>query len=267
MSCGMTLREAARRAEISPSTLSRWETGQCVPRVPELEALLRALGVEDVAITRILISLDAPRAAKAARGGAGLAAEVADELAPTGGSLIKALRRRARLSLSSVAHALGVAPSTVSRWESSGAHPSPILAGRLLDLLRASTEERICLGESGVAKIKTERRQFDVSACEALLAEFETTLGCDGAANSELRLLQIQSALWWAVDEPNARGLLRRAYVAYARFLVRCERYEEAIEQAERALHGSASISDAVSIEATRLIARADVASRYFTMR
>jgi transcriptional regulator with XRE-family HTH domain len=43
LSRGLSIRALAHRARVSPSTLSRWESGSTSPRVYELEAVLTAL--------------------------------------------------------------------------------------------------------------------------------------------------------------------------------------------------------------------------------
>lgn len=251
---GMTLRQAAMRAAIAPSTLSRWESGACTPRVPELEALLRALGVDDRDILRVLASLDAPRAAKAAR-----ASDLSGLVAPSGGALLRALRHRAGLSLVEVAMHLGVAASTLSRWESSVSHPVPKIAEALLDLLEASDEERVCVMASGVAKLKVHRPEYRP---EAYAAELEACADrvLDPTDDSvELRLLQLQSLLWWSVREPGALEQLLRAHILYGRFLTNRGRYEEAAREARLVLQESSDEGEDLAVMAHRIAARAAV--------
>jgi len=249
----LTLRQAAIRARLSPSTLSRWESGACLPRVPELEGLLRALGVDPDDVLRILISLDAPRAAKAVR-------HITEglDIAPSGGALLRALRRRAGLPLITVAMHLGVATSTVSRWEASALHPGPQILQSLLDLLGASADERACLLASGVAKLRADRPSFDPCHYEQELNQIESRMNYENADAIELRLLQIQTLLWWSLRDLGASQLLRRAHFVYARYLAGAERYGEAITQAEMAMQNS-SEGDALTLKAMQIIARSEV--------
>src|SRR5262249_46003479 len=154
------------RAQLAPSTLSRWESGTCLPRVPELESLLVSLGAGRRDIVRILSSLNAPRATRAVRGKKSDA--TGEATAPRGGDILRLLRHRAGLTIMHVADGLGVAASTVSRWESSVAHPSPIMAKALMDLLDATPAERLCFGLTGVGRVKAERPPFDAEfyTCE-----------------------------------------------------------------------------------------------------
>lgn len=203
---------------------------------------------------RILASVDAPRAAKAVRHvGEGM------PLAPCGGALLRALRRKSRLSLVEVALRLGVAASTISRWEASVSHPAPEMTEALLNLLNATPEERVCLAASGVAKIKAERPAFDAAYYRSELDKVEASLRHGGSDGAELRLLQLQSLLWWSLREPEARDLWRRAHGLYARYLALWERYPEAISQAEIVLEAESDPSDPLSIAALRVVARADV--------
>ncbi|CAN5489047.1 hypothetical protein BH11ARM2_BH11ARM2_08210 [soil metagenome] len=113
------------------------------------------------------------------------------QYAPSGGALLRALRHRAHLSLVEVATTLGVAGSTVSRWESSVAHPAPPVAERLLNLLRATPEERTCVMASGVAKLKADRPAFGPVRYDRELTEIEASLVREADDAVELRLLQL----------------------------------------------------------------------------
>lgn len=254
---GLTLRQAAERAKIAPSTLSRWEAGTCLPRVPELEALLSALGVDRTNVTRILVSLDAPRAARAVR--KSQSEGLGEVIAPSGGAILKALRRKSGYTLHEIADRLGVAPSTVSRWETSSAHPSPEALEGLFDLLGATAAERACLGSSGVGKIKSDRLEFDRLRYEVEIEGIESRLAVGPSEGVELRLLQLQSALWWSLDEAGAADLLRHVYVIYAEFLATAERYSESAHEAQKSLEMEKGNFDALSVRAYRVIARSDV--------
>jgi transcriptional regulator with XRE-family HTH domain len=256
---GFTLRQASARAKLSPSTLSRWEAGACTPRVPELEGLLNALGVDPNDVLRILLSLDAPRAARAARSIAG-----DHSVAPSGGALLKALRRKANLSLSELADSIGVSQSTISRWETSANHPSPQATEALMDRLKASPEEKACFLATGVAKIKVDRPDFEPQHYAKTLDELEWLMWYLGGGNCssdnlELRYLQLQTVLWWSANEPLAAQLLQRAYVSYGEYLVAWQRHDEALAQAELALDSLGEIVNELYVRAKRVIARADM--------
>src|SRR5580698_2246116 len=82
---GLSVRGAADRAQIAPSTLSRWEAGACLPMAPELMSLLRMFGMPPNDIQRILVSVDAPRAARVVR------SDENRRAVPTGGDLLHAM--------------------------------------------------------------------------------------------------------------------------------------------------------------------------------
>jgi transcriptional regulator with XRE-family HTH domain len=133
---GMTLRGAAAKAEIGASTLSRWESGVCEPRNPELINLLRALNLDANGIQNIISSRRPPR----------------------WGPFFRAMRLRSGRSLIDIAAQLEVAPSTVSRWETNTARPSPALMERLLDTVEATPFERSMIS-STISNRKTQMTQ------------------------------------------------------------------------------------------------------------
>jgi len=250
---GWSLREAAERASLAPSTLSRWESGTCLPRVPELESLLTSLGAGERDIVRILSSLDAPRATRAVRV---RNPDVLSDSPPNGGDVLRNLRHRAGLTISQVAEKLGVAVSTVSRWEASVAHPSSETGQALMNLLNASPAERRCYANSGVAKIKSERPPFDPAYYAKELETVENRIAGGRRNDCELRLLQLQSNLWWLLSEPGAPALLRRTHLLLGEFLVSDGRYGDAELHAEAALEASPEIYDECGVRAQIIIGR-----------
>lgn len=254
---GWTLREAAHRASLAPSTLSRWEAGTCVPRVPELESLLTSLGTGRRDIVRILSSLDAPRAARAAK--ARSQGRTSVGLPPSGGALLRLLRHRAGYTISFVADQLGVNPSTVSRWEASLSHPAPDKWETLMNLLQATPDERECLDTSGVAKIKSDRRPFDSQAYSIELDRLEQQIAEGLRDRSELRLLQLQSNLWWWQGEPGAEKLADRAQIILCELLLADERYADAELLAESILSACDRPYDYIGVRALCVVASLDV--------
>lgn len=59
---GWSLGQLARHAGVHKSALSRWETGERLPRVPELEATLDALEATSAQRARLFACIRAPRA-------------------------------------------------------------------------------------------------------------------------------------------------------------------------------------------------------------
>ncbi len=209
---GLSQRQAARIASIASSTLSRWESGTCDPRVPELQSLLSALGVDGQGSLRILASQDTPRAARAVRH---------ERAAPSGGELLRVLRVRAGLSLVEVASQFGVATSTVSRWESSLSRPSRTTLSSLLLFLGASPEERLCVESSGLAKVRSASNELSFSDFETELSRLEQSFGVGDFSVGEIRILQLKSLLWWQATDPEYARLLTRVQVIHDRFTER----------------------------------------------
>ena len=85
---GLSQGELSRRAGVSDSTLSRWESGKFAPDIPELEAVLGALSATDSERQAVLRTFHAPRAIRRLREITGAAAP------PVGGDLLWAMRLR-----------------------------------------------------------------------------------------------------------------------------------------------------------------------------
>ena len=117
----LSLEALSQQAAIARSTLNRWELGTHLPRLPELEAVLGALGADRQQKARALELVNAPRALVPLRQEHASAAGANAFLGhlPRGGDLLRAMRQRRGRPLFEVARALGVTTSTVSRWERS----------------------------------------------------------------------------------------------------------------------------------------------------
>src|SRR6266851_3033403 len=100
----------AARAMVAKSTVSEWETGAHQPCVPQLEAVLAALGASAEQRQRALALIRAPRAIRQLRAESAPVATGGGEMGamPASGDLLRALRCRAGLSQEQVAAALGV---------------------------------------------------------------------------------------------------------------------------------------------------------------
>ncbi len=243
---GLSLRRAAEHAQIGPSTLSRWEAGSSVPMVPELESLLKALYMSTEDIRRILVSIDAPRAMRAAQA-AGL-----DFKVPTGGDLLRILRLRGQKTIPEVAEELGVSASSVSRWERSEIHPSADTLDFYVKSFGATEEETQAILTSGVGKIRITRPEYDPSKYQSQIDSISASLGTGGEVNTEFQLLSMQSNLWWDRDQSGAQGLLREVCAMYGRYLLGWLRFPEALRQTEMAIE-SGDPFDRAGLEALRV--------------
>lgn len=138
--------ELARRSGIALRTLTYWEAGESLPRVPELQAALNGLTATPEEAAQIMEALGTPRvlrlsekatATKTAAGfsGAGL------------GDLLRAMRLRRRVTQAELAVNLGVSRLSAQRWESGQNFISGENLERCCVLLGAAPEERQALRE------------------------------------------------------------------------------------------------------------------------
>ena len=140
----MTQRELSRRAGLSLRTISYWEAGTRLPRIPELENALRALCASPPERTRLMALSATPRGAQAAR------REALDtEAGPTPeiGDLLRAMRMRRGWTQERLAAELQTKRLTALRWETTKQFPSEENLERLCDALGAYPEERLALRE------------------------------------------------------------------------------------------------------------------------
>ena len=105
----LSLGALSARAAVAKSTISSWEQGIHIPRVPELEAVLATLGVPAHDRQIALGLIPRPRGSRARA--ASLAShqpELPEHPMPVPGHLLRAMRLRRNLSLGDVALRLGV---------------------------------------------------------------------------------------------------------------------------------------------------------------
>src|SRR5215470_8164069 len=114
----MSLRGLAKSAGISPGTLSHWETGRVIPRIPELDAALTVLDASPRLRQEAYARINAPRALARLRNESVPATDTTENpTLPAAGDLLRALRHRRGFSLEQAAALLKLQPSTLSRWE------------------------------------------------------------------------------------------------------------------------------------------------------
>ena len=237
----MPVSQLAERASVSRMTLSRWEAGTTQPRLPELEAVLTALGASPPQRTRAFALVAAPRAVRHLRRQPEVRqAEEAEGLGPLPavGDLLRAMRRRQRLTLEQLAAALRVHPTTISYWERS---ETAIPTDRLEDLcriLQAAPEEQALLSRGPLLLAAPTRYSGNT------LGDLETQLDLvEGEVDryhcpfGDLRLLVLEARLWpLAARRPALRPLLSRAYGVHAAYLHWKGRYPEAVRYGHQAL-------------------------------
>lgn len=99
---GFSQSTLSRLADVSNSTLSRWERGTHLPSLPELDAVFAALHADDRQRAAILELMPAPRGLRRLRETQGGA------LPPNGGDLLWAMRQRKGCTQAEIARAVGV---------------------------------------------------------------------------------------------------------------------------------------------------------------
>lgn len=264
---GVSGRGLASRVGLRPATLSDWETGRHQPRLPELEAVLTALGATPAQGREALARLRAPRAARRQRAEPerkGM--ETALGPMPGGGDLLRALRHRRGLYLRQVAESLRVSPATLSRWEQGRVVPSPESLERLLTLLNATPEERSALADGALLLIPPLRETgASVAALEAISSPFlwpnffaeSTRLLRD----KDVVYLSLAAQAWRLARDPRARRLLSEIHANYANYLASRRRFPEALRSAHYALDllPSRSAPESFHARAAILAARSSV--------
>lgn len=159
----LTLGQLALWAEVNKATLSRWEAGTHLPRVPELLRVLDALGVSSADRGRALGLLDAPRAILALWEDADAAA-----MPVSLGDVLYSLRRRSGKTQADVARAVGVSRSLVSQWEQGASLPTAAQTHTVGYAFGASAEEVGELSTRAFARTPLEKSR------EALLHRYRT---------------------------------------------------------------------------------------------
>jgi len=233
---GLSLRRLAGLANVSHDALGAWERGARLPRLPELEAALTALGVVPAERCRLIALLPVPRALRhfrhpeAAPDGWGREAG----LRPGAGDLLRAMRGRGGLTQAEAAKAVGVSQGRLAEWERSGDWPD---AGRLRALcaaLGALPEECAALTAGvGLDAAADGPEGMDPAAWEAHI--HRAWQGPDPLR--DLRLVTLEVRLWpLAARDERARPWLMAAYACHARSLSDDGRLAQALPRAARAL-------------------------------
>jgi transcriptional regulator with XRE-family HTH domain len=228
------VRRLALLAGIRHATLSDWETEKRQPRIPELEAVLAALGATPTEGREALALLRAPRAAERLRAETMRLPLVADlGPMPSGGDLLRAIRHRRRLYIEQVAERLSVSAGTISRWEQGKVVPSSDHLHALLTLINATPQERATLTEStlfllpplceSAASVETLE-----ALCRPFLWPFFFVESTRRLREKDMIYLSLAAQAWKLAGEPRARRLLAEIYANYANYLAAQRRFAEA---------------------------------------
>ena len=229
----MSLGALALRAEVSKSTLSRWESGAALPRREELERTLTALR-----------ATPAQRAEAAlTRAGLDRSGNFSDSglpAPPAPGTLLRAMRSRSGRTLVDVAREIGASGSAVSRWERGDDWPAIARVHAYCMAVGGRPEEVEALtAPVGGAKWADARSL----TLEEARADLRSLTGRSGNAHADaarglvdLRYFALERALWrQAAEIPEFTGLLMEIYTYHALYLRNLERWEEAMRIRARA--------------------------------
>jgi transcriptional regulator with XRE-family HTH domain len=235
------LAQLSANAGVSLHTLSRWETGAFQPRLSELEATLKALGVSAAQREHALTLMEAPRAVARLREEAEQRQADLVELAghaPAIGDLLRAMRLRRRMTIEQVATGLGVAPRSVRRWEGS----ETVLPEERLDdicrLLGVTPEERLALSLQRLWLWTPEwKGSLSLEAAQQQCGRLTSQMHSGDTALMDLRLLSLEAQLWsQATRNETARRVLARAFTTHAQYLEISGRGGEVQAYSDRAL-------------------------------
>ena len=240
--CQLTLEQVGAEAGIARVTLNRWETNVFQPRLPELEAVLRALKVTPEQRKQALALVGAPRAVLLLRTETEQSHPDLVEragYAPAIGDLLRAMRQRRRMTVEQAAARLGVSPRSVRRWESSEAM---LVEERLDDLCRlfgAAQEERVALMTGRLWLWTPEEKGTQI--LEALEERYHNLrarrYSLMHSGLMELNLLVLEAQVWtFAAHNAAGRHLLAQTYTEHAHYLSDQERFDGMGLLANRAL-------------------------------
>jgi transcriptional regulator with XRE-family HTH domain len=232
----LTLETVSQQAGISRVTLNRWETDVCLPRLPELEAVLRVLGASAKQCSQALTLLNAPRARAAVQEKIARLADQKDlgEM-PQRGTLLRVMRLRRRLSQEELAAQIGISPRTLHRWETSETQPTVEQIHAFCFAVGAHEEEVIALT---VGRFAT--HDFSPASLEELKARLEQLGGVYRGrppVQTELHYLMLKSEIWQrALRSIEGQQMLSLLVASYGMFLHHVQRNAEAAHYGMRAL-------------------------------
>lgn len=233
------MRQAAHLAQINPSTISRWESGQTRPSAIELEAVMKVLHVPLKEQRRVWELLGAPRALARLQA-MDRAHSALVSHTPMPGELLKAMRLRQGWTLEQTAFHLQVSAPTLSRWERSEIWPSTENLHALCQVLNAREEEVIALSRGPqvwlydnplVPSDIDSLKQMTYDDSSIYVPNIELPLMDLFCHSLEARLCQLLR------QGQRVRPFLISAYVRHATFLLHTGRLKEAQTPAYRALH------------------------------
>lgn len=220
--------QAARAAGLNRVTLYRWEQDRTLPRLAELQAYLAALEADTPRRNQALALLEAPRARAQAQDAVAHAADRLGILSlPSGGDLLRALRKRRLLSVEAVAAQMGVTPRSVQRWEKGEVWPSAETLHALCGVLGASQDDFLFLtrGPFATGIFRGEPVSLDRIQADLDIMWSHNTLG---PLDAERAFRTLEAQVWYLVTHgQGGQAQLAQIYTQYADLLnAQHRRYE-----------------------------------------
>ncbi len=163
----LTLGQLSLRAGVNKGTLSRWETGACSPRIPELCRVFDALEMPGARRDHALRLFHAPRALVAAR------SERNGVLQLSLGDMLYGLRVRSGASQEAVARTAGVTRSLLVHWERDDCTPSDAQLHAVGFALGATADEIAALSTRRFAERPIEKSRDAVMHTLAMTAHWD----------------------------------------------------------------------------------------------
>ncbi|MGC4045777.1 MAG: helix-turn-helix domain-containing protein [Armatimonas sp.] len=183
---GLSLGQLAAYSGVSKATLSRWESGVHLPRIPELFRVLEALEASAAQISEALLLINQPRAIHITKAATDRPGTISL------GDLLFALRNRAGLSQEEVARRCGIYRTQYRQWENDDCRPHTDQLHTLAFMMGASKNEiqAVCSMNFGSAPMQKER--------DTLLAVLHSVYTWDihmTRATRELQLLAVYAGM------------------------------------------------------------------------
>ncbi len=227
--------QLSQRSGISKATISRWESGDYQPRIPELEALLDALDANAAQRALAFFRIKASRGIRHLR-------ESPSTLGapPILGDLLKAMRLRGGWTQGEVADRVGVGRTAVVRWENGERIPRSSEIQTLCYVLQAREAELIFLTASAFSESgstgSNRRLPWDEHAA-ALRQQRDQFIRGEITLPGDLFYLTQQHKAWLlATEHEAAKPLLAETLAHYSHELSNHRRWSESGAVARRAL-------------------------------
>lgn len=225
----------AKQAQISQSTISRWEAGKYQPSAGELESVLTVLNASDSQRRQAFSLLNAPRAIERLMAPPQNNSLLRDR-PPFTGDLLRAMRHRKGWTLEQASSRIEVHRSTLRRWEASETVPPVEKLHALCYALDARPEEVITLTTGGLHLIEW-MEDDSLDTIEQQHGAIQDAVWQGVTSLMDLRFLSLEARFWHhARSSRSARKWLAKTYTTYGQWLAFQGRMREAENNAYKAM-------------------------------